>query len=270
MPRFFFILSWIAVFAVFCYIPATGGPDQPTVEPAEIVHCPQTAFETLHYEFGWNGIAAADARVYITHKMLEDDPVIHLTADARTIGLARKLWKMDDRIEAFVHPETLKPFKVEIHREEAGKTYKTNILFMQEKRIAHVTDIKGKRVRKREIKYDRVYDPLTLILLVRCLDLKVGRKIAFDVLERKRVYRVILDVLKEENIKVKAGNFHAYKIQPRIYRITRRGKVKKEFSKEVKEVYIWVAKGPQKYLLKVKSKVFVGSVYGELIKVEKK
>ncbi len=260
---------WAAVIAVFCMTPAVGGTDPPAVEPVEVTNCPRPALETLHYEFGWNGIAAAVAKIHISQEMQGNDPVIHIKGEARTIGLVRRMWKMNDQMEVWVHPATLRPFRVRIHRVEAGTVYRTSISFFPKKKTASIVNVKGKKIKKKEIKYGNAYDPLTLILVVRCLDFKVGRPVTFDVLESKRIYRAVFDVMAEEEIEVEAGRYNAFKILPSFYRLTDDGKIKKDDSEKVEEVFMWVSADPQRHLLKVKSKVFVGSVYGELTGIER-
>jgi len=236
--------------------------------PKTITSCPATGKTSLYYEFGWNGIPAAKATVKIRQAVFDQKPAIRLLANAKTIGLARKLWKMNDRVEALVHPETLKPLQVNIHRDEGGKVYRTNISYLPETCKAKVVNVKDSgKVEKKEFECGDAYDPLTLLLVVRCLDLRVGKTIFFDVLEGDDLYRVFLDVKKKERIKVKAGTYNAFMVTPTFRKLPLKIDDDGDESK-VDKVSIWVADLPEKYLLKIKSKVFVGHIYGELTDID--
>ncbi len=244
---------------------AESGAEPP---PHPQAKCPATDAASLHYEFGWNGIPAARAIVKIRKAIFEEKPVIRLLANAETVGLVKRLWKMEDRVEALVHPETLKPVKVEIHREEGGKTYRTNISYFPKTCKARVVNVKdGGKVKKKEVECGDAYDPLTLILLVRCLKFEVGKTVSFEVFEGDEIYRVFLDVKRKEKIKVEAGTFRAFVMEPSFRKLPIEKDDDDDDSK-VDKVTIWVADLPERYLLKVKSKVFVGNIYGELTDID--
>jgi len=237
------------------------------VDTVNQAQCAQPDFSTLRYEFGWNGIAAANANIRIRQETYNNSPAIRISGDAHTIGVARSAWKMDDRIEAIVNPQTLKPMRVEISQEEGGKSYRTNISFSPSTLTASITHVRGAKVKHKTIKYGKSYDPLTLILVVRCLNFEVGRSVSFDVLDGNHIYRVVLNVISKEVLTIRAGRFTAYKIRPSFSQIP--PNPKNDTNSKVNEIFIWVAADPQKYFLQVKSKIFVGSVYGELVRVEK-
>jgi len=263
------ILSiFVSMLIAVSVAPPAVGTDAPATTEVDAASCPRPDMETLHYEFGWNGVAAAVAQVRINSDIHENSPVLRLIADAHTIGVARKLWKMDDRMEAIVHRETLEPIRVELNREEAGESYRTKSSFSRETGKAQIIDVRGTRVKKKEVKFGNAYEPLTLIVLVRCLDFHVGSQLTFDIVEGYKIYRVVLDVLEKEEIEVKAGKFEAFRVTPTFYKVKKSGKIRKEDIK-AENVSIWVSADSRRHMLKITSKVFIGSVYGELVKVEK-
>ena len=263
-------VAFAAVLTVSFFALGAGTTPTPPPAPADTVNhaqCSKPDFSTLRYEFGWNGVAAANATIRIRQETYNNSPAIRISGDAHTIGVARSAWKMDDSIEAIVNPQTLKPLRVEIAREEGGRSYRTNISFFHTTLTARVTHVKGTKVKQKTIKYGQSYDPLTLILVVRCLNFEVGRSVTFDVLDGNHIYRVVLYVIAKEILTLRSGKYTAYKVRPSFSQIP--PDPKDQTNSKVNEVFIWVSADPQKYFLQVKSKIFIGSVYGELVRVEK-
>lgn len=269
--KFFSAALYIAFLPALMFMPidvdGAGQPAAPAIDMPENLSCPRPKLETLHYEFGWNNVIAANAKVQIKEEVLANEPVMRITGDAHTIGMARNLWKMDDRMEAVIHRDSFSPIRVELNRLEGADSYRTTSVFSGNTNTATVIDVDGASVKKKQIKYGKAYEPLTLILLVRCMELSVGKTVTFDLLETDTLYRVELKVLSKEPVKVKSGSYQAFKITPTFYKI-KKNQIKKEDIK-AEQVFIWVADIPERYMVKVTSKVFIGAVTGELARVEK-
>ena len=107
------------------------------------------------------------------------------------------------------------------------------------------------------------YDPVSASYLLRSLDFKVGDRLEFNLFGGHHRYLLTLDVVNQERIKVKAGQFNTYKIECQM--------VKRPPLKDDGYVYRatgWISADEKRILVKAKSKAWIGSVYVELIHAE--
>lgn len=230
--------------------------------PAQLSECPFKNGERLEYEFGWNGIPAARAVMTVTQVVINNVTAYKLRTETFTTGKVRLLWKMDDWGESIVHPRTLKPIMFFMHQDEAGVVADTFVSFDHNSKVAKITRTSKRKTKKKELQLTDAYDPLSLVYLLRCIKLNVGEKKVFEIVDGHHTYRVIFDIVAKEKITVKAGNYNSYKIRPTFVQTP------PPVQKEEKILYsadLWINADPPNYLLQVKSKIMVGTVYGELV-----
>ena len=78
------------------------------------------------YAYGWSGITAATSEVYF-HR--GDQQTFVLEGRARTVGLARILWRFDLNYRSVTNAETLRPLETHQVETARGKRVETNLKF---------------------------------------------------------------------------------------------------------------------------------------------
>lgn len=263
-PRYMF--SIVVVFATALIITSypTGADEIPELTPEKVDRCAFKSGERLVYEFGWNGIPAAKAVFIATRETVDGKSILRLRTETKTIGGARLLWKMDDWAESIVHPNTLKPLGYIMHQEEAGDLRHSVVEFDHERGVAKVTRQHKKKTKKKEISFQDAYDPLSFVYLLRCIKFEVGKRKVMEIVDGNHTYRIILDVEAAEPITIKTGNYAAYRVRPSFVRVP---PPKKPEEKILYKAHLWIDIEPPYHVLRIKSKVMVGNVYGELVSV---
>lgn len=257
--------SLLVIFTVLFFYFKAGADESLT--PAQLSECPFKDGERLEYEFGWNGIPAARAIMTISQVVINNAMAYKLRTETFTTGKVRLLWKMDDWGESIVHPKTLKPIMFFMHQDEAGMVADTFVSFDHNSKVANITRTSKRKTKKKELQLTDAYDPLSLVYLLRCIKLNVGDRKVFEIVDGNHTYRVIFNILAKEKINVKAGAYNSYRIQPTFVQTP--PPVKKE-EKILYSAYLWINAEHPYYLLQVKSKIMVGTVYGELVAVSLK
>jgi hypothetical protein len=99
-------------------------------------------------------------------------------------------------------------------------------------------------------------DNLSSLYALRNMDLVVGESVALKVFEGKKNWELEVDILAEEEIKVRAGTFRTWKIHP---------KLKYEgLFRRTGDLIVWVTKDKYRIPVLMKSKVRIGSIDAEL------
>ncbi len=102
-------------------------------------------------------------------------------------------------------------------------------------------------------------DVLSILYYVRTLDLQVGQKIDVDNYIDKKNYPLRMNVVKKEKIKVPAGKFECFLLEP--------GKRPGADFEKKGDMWIWVSTDSRRLPVKVKTKAPLGSVIMELAKI---
>ena len=123
---------------VLSAFPAAAQECPPEVDDASLRGLP-FAKKDLEYEFGWNGVPAADAKVKIRALKKDGRCQYRIVIEAKTKSYIDWIWTMRDRIEVFADALTLLPFSYEFIQREGSYQQDTKIVFDQEKGEAHST-----------------------------------------------------------------------------------------------------------------------------------
>lgn len=238
--------------------------DVPGITPYTLEPCPFKSGERLEYEFGWNGIPAGRAVTTIRQDTVNNTTVLRLRTETQTTGRVRMLWKMDDWAESVVHPLTMKPFGFIIHQEEAGVKSESIVEFNHDLKTASINRTYKTNRKLKTINFMDAYDPISLAFLLRCVKFKVGERKVFELIDGNSTFRVSFDVVASEPITIRLGNYAAYKLQPSFIEVP---PPKKPAPKILYKAYLWIDIEQPHRLLQVKSKIMVGNVYGELVKI---
>jgi len=225
--------------------------------------------EVFKYSFKWSVIPAASAEIKVRQEVRDGQRVTVVEAKARSSRLVDPFWKMRDQAEAVFLTDSNKPLSYKLTQKENHNNIETYVTFDNEARVAKVKweKRKGKREDKKELEipFNNARDPITTALFLRGMDLQGQDNHEVEVVGGKSMYRIRIEKVKTERIRIKAGKFDAIKLKASAEKIYPEpddpGKEKK-----VESLYIWVSDEESPKLLKLQAKAFVGSVKGYLTK----
>lgn len=217
--------------------------------------------ERVLYQASWNGIPIAKAKIHSTSVWRSGKKFYQVRIRAKTYKYLDLIWKMRDSIESTFEADTLSPHRFVFRQRENRKRVDTTALYDHGSKKWVVLRQKGHKVRQYEFQSSSALDPILATYYFRTIDFDVGDELRSEVLGGKSRYLVILKVVGKEQIQVKAGNFDAYKIIPRVINLTRLG-----YAKRMRHATVWVSADINRRVLKVASQVFVGSIYIELLR----
>jgi hypothetical protein len=222
-----------------------------------------TAFapgERLEYVLKWSGIAAGDSVM----EVVDGDPVngirlYNVISTAKSRSLVDVFYKVRNRYETHINPLDGLPRKYVFAMNEGGKNKDRVLLFDQERHIVtRIVQEKGKTQSQIYEIPEGCHDNLSTLYAMRNEDFKVGDSLMFRVFEGKKNWELIVDVLAEEEIEVKAGTFTTLKVHPKL-------KFEGIFRRKG-ELLVWMTDDERHIPVLMKSEVRVGSINAELVR----
>ncbi|MFQ5458587.1 MAG: DUF3108 domain-containing protein [Myxococcota bacterium] len=235
---------------------ATAAADAQPAVPAGIV-IPEDRY---HYHFGWQGIPAFTGTIQATR---HDDlrPWYHFRLEGGTRRWLDLIYRMQDTVDAYVDGVTYLPQLFYARLRAPRDNTNMVVKFDHNRGIADVRTEKNGKEKTKEIPFRRGNDPVSVLLMLQSLR-EPGDESSFEVVNGKRNYQVALRVLGREHVKVKGGSFDTLVIEPKLTRLD-----KPDYKPKFKEMTVWVTEGETRIPVKLVSKVFIGKVTGELVKV---
>jgi len=211
--------------------------------------------ELLHFRVSYGNITAGYATMEVNRQVEYKKRQCYVL---KTTAQSRKafdwIFKVRDWTESYVDIEKFYSLRFEKHLSEGS--YKKDIVieYDQERNQAVYVDEK-KKAEVIAVPPD-VLDPLSALYLVRNMDLQVGKDIYLPSTDNKTVYPIRIIVHKIESVKVEAGKFFCYVVEP----VMADGGI---FKKDGK-VKIWLTADKRRMPVKMETKVYIGSIVAEL------
>ncbi|MGJ8640604.1 MAG: DUF3108 domain-containing protein [Opitutaceae bacterium] len=211
------------------------------------------------YDLYWSSIKVGVAELSFTLSTEANPPAGKLLATftVNTSGIADKLFKVRDKIESWIDPVTGQPVFYKKKQRE-GKT----------KRDVEV-DFDWQNMKATCTKNDRVYEPIELVadtfdplsLLTRITqnDYSENKQTKQATTDGKKLIYIQTSLKDTKKLKVKAGKFEAHRVEVATKELE--GVFEKSDDASIE---IWLSQDTPAIPLKMKSKVAVGSFYGEL------
>jgi hypothetical protein len=169
--------------------------------------------ESLHYKLGWAAFAnAADVRIdFVERRDLGAVPTLHFRGSLHSQPPLRTLFPVDDIFDSYSDARTLDSRQYEFHLDELGEK-ETRI-----RRLATTSTIRGVPP-PRVIVPAGTRDPLGMLYEMRTMDWKAEPSYRAPMYDGNDVFEVRAHVeVPSELVAVDAGNFHAVKIEARLY-----------------------------------------------------
>ena len=213
------------------------------------------------YGFGWSGFPCATAEI----RLNKGGERIQLDVTARTIGLARALWKFDATHASSVDAESLRPIAVRQVENDRGTRILTELSFSQTGVVSKVTETPGPEPKVRRFDFPRLFDLQSAMLYLRSQPLQernVQRIVAYSA---TAPYLATVTVLGRERVTVPAGTYNAIKVDLQLNRI-KDGQLQPH--RKFRRATAWLSDDADRVLLKMEAQVFIGSVVCELQSVD--
>lgn len=214
----------------------------------------------LGYRVAWNGIPAGSGSVSITPGDAAGRASLVVTAQASTNAFVSVFWSFTGHLESTMLADGPTPLRFDYRRDINGHPHATTI------------DFDGARARgvyahggvTRVADLVDVVDPVTAVFRARASEAGLGDALWHDVWTGEVRYLVRLDIVARETVQVPAGRFAALKVVPHLWRIEGRPAP----DTRLRKATIWVTDDARHVPLRIRSKVFFGSVSVDLVELE--
>lgn len=221
-----------------------------------------TEFEkgTYFYDVSWQGIKVGKAEVQVKDRTLDAQEFLQVTASARTARFIEIFYKLRHTSESLFDADSLKPRRFYTAQTEKSREKIREVSFGDDGRIRSVTTKNGKRREPVEfVSENLTLDPISAAFIARTLPIDPGKEFEFDVFNGKHRYLISFSVEGREIISLNGKDYDAFKVVPSVQKLT-----DTEGEKRLKSATIWVSADQSREVLKMKSKVLVGSVSARL------
>jgi hypothetical protein len=162
-------------------------------------------------------------------------------------------FEVKDVVESHMDAEGLYTWRYEKHLKEGNHEASEVVVFDQEANTATYPD--GKVIDTPE----RVQDVLSSLYFVRTMEIEVGKSIFIDNHADEKNYPLEVKVLRTEKVKVPAGNFDCYVLEPIL-------KASGIFQHKGR-LTVWLSTDPSHIPVMMKSRVAIGAINAVLIDI---
>lgn len=218
----------------------------PAQAPANPMYAKFAQGETLDYNLTWLRITGGTARMTIqSHR----DDSFRITSVARSTPSFSRFFKVRDEIETTVARRDFSTLRYVKRLDEDGDK-------MEE--VTVVEDGVATRTRKKvkKVKVPRpVFDPISVIYLLRMRDLTPGRVYDFELIADGKLYTVHARVVRKEKVQTPAGTFDCVRVEPEMIS----GGVERE-----ERLFFWFTDDERKLPVRIRTEVKFGAVTANL------
>jgi hypothetical protein len=212
------------------------------------------AGEQITYKLKYGIFTAAEAVIKVenTAVKFEDHPALHIAANAKTAGTFNLLFKVRNKYETYINPQTLLPYFYSETREESKYRHSDRVTFDHNKNV--ITANSGTYPFK-----GNVFDFLSAYYFARNIDvskLKIGDKLDLRYFLEDGIHSLSITFLGREKVKCGLGTFNCLKFNPTIIpgRIFRKNSM----------LYLWITDDKNRIPVKAHVELIVGSLVMDL------
>lgn len=214
--------------------------------------------ESLTYKISYNWhsiwIGAGEANVSVSGDTYNNKPCYHIVGTGATYRTYDWFYRVHDKYETYVDPNTMLPLRFVRNVEEGGTTFSQNVLFYHSQNSA--TSTHGTYVIP-----SCIQDVLSAYYYLRNVDMSkynVNDKIPVTIFLDDKVYPLYARYMGKETITTGIGTFRCLKFRPLVIAGT--------IFKGGEDMIVWVSDDANRIPIKVESPIVVGNVSAELIK----
>lgn len=220
----------------------------------EIGIVPFSEREILKYKILWSGIPAGESVMSCIPEVVGNRRVYRITTKTTSNKTVDLIYRVRNETESYLDYKGFYTLKFFSSQNEPGYKRKESVLFNHKENFYYLLP-------ENTTGYipQYVLDVVGALYYLRTQKLKVGEKYVMDVYSGKIVYPLVVSVLGEEEIKIEDKNYTCFKVEPKV-------DLKKfPLFRAKGKLYVWITKDEKKLPVKLKSKIFIGSVYAELV-----
>ncbi len=191
----------------------------------------------------------------------------HFKYIMKSSPLFSMFYSVDDVAETFVDYETLLPHSYEIHVDESKQVRETRTFFDHKAGKATMWDRKQKKnekLEKKKIEWDLLaysQNVFSAAYYLRNFTLKVGKKLKVRVGHEGKNIEMTAEVVRRETIFTKIGKFDTFVVKPQF-------DIDGKF-KPTGENYLWLTADDRKFIVRMESKIKIGTIVGEVQKLKR-
>jgi len=220
--------------------------------------------EDLVFQIRWGVITGGYATLSVPSiDKIDGKSAYHILSEARSTGMVDAFYRVKDKNEAWLDtalPQSLRYSKTILE----GKYSVDEVVELdQTAHKYHLTEVRHDKNNAREEKQGiipaSVLDVLSSLYYVRSLPLEVGKSFTIDVHSGDKTWPLVVQVKKLEKVKVKAGKFLCYRVEPLL---RERG----IFISKGKKLEVWLTADAHHMPVLMRSEIFIGHVSAELVR----
>ena len=217
--------------------------------------------EKLTYKLRWGLVTAGYAELEVLpFEEASGEENWHFVMTIRTSAFVDLVYKVRDRVESVTNPLLESTIFYKQKQREGSTNRDVEVRFSRENLTA-VYSNKGKAIKPIKIESGTL-DPLSSIYFIRTHELTDKMEIVRPVTDGKKNVHGRARVIRRENVYVAGTKYDTYLVEPDLKDV--RGVFEKSKDSRIR---LWYTADERRLLVKIKSKVIVGSFTGSLIKV---
>jgi hypothetical protein len=222
--------------------------------------------ENFQYVVSWGVIKGGYSTLTIPETtVINGRPAFHIVSEATSVGIVNTFFHVKDRNEAWLDEKSLLTVRWEKHIHEGKfRVEETGIL----DQVNHQFSMHSFRVDKNRYEdkqgpiSSNILDVLGSLYYVRTLPLEVGQSYTLDVYSGEKVWPLVVDVKKRERVKVPAGTFDCFVVQPQL-------RQQGIFISKGKKLLVWITADERRLPVRMRSEVAIGHVSADLVSLAK-
>jgi hypothetical protein len=213
--------------------------------------------EKLQFRLGWSLFKVAKATLQVEPDSYNEATSLKISLSARTNSFADTFYKVRNLSTSWVAEDMSRSFEYSAVQREAQALFDTVSL-----KARYKNNSSGEEIGPVDI-LPGTFDPLGIVLFVRCLDFEVGDRLIVPTSNGKEFFYTYIKVVKKVKRRFSLGTYEAYVLEPDIKDI---GGVFKRSKNGM--IRIFFSADEQKLPLRMESEVAVGKFWAELVDVE--
>lgn len=224
--------------------------------------------EKVTLDVSYFGVSAGDMTIEVRpFAQVNGRRSYNFAGTAISTSVFAMFYAVDDWFETFVDYETLTPSNYALHVKESKQLRETRALFDWPNMKATWWDKKidsDKNVEERKKEWEIApfsQNIFTAVYYLRTFQLKPGKKLAFRVAHEGENLIVTGEVVRREKVSTPAGDFNTVVVKPKI-------ELNGAF-KPVGDIFIWLTDDERKFVVRIESKIKIGTIVGALKKIER-
>lgn len=218
--------------------------------------------ETLTYKLRWKFINAGTAAFQVQPVAdLYGNPAYHFVLSIRSSAFLDIFYKIRDRVEAYTDLAVSRSMLYKNQQREGSYSRDVVVTFDWQAETAQFEN-RGEKLEPIPIQPGTL-DPLSVIYHLRTQEISPGKVLKAPATDGKRLVTGTVRVVKQQKLKVPAGKFDAFLLEPELERLG--GVVERS---KAGGVEIWLSADRRRIPLKVSGKAQLGSFSAVLVSVE--